>query len=196
MLENLLKDKKVVLASESPRRRDIFKMVGINALQMPANIDEVMLDIAPFKMVQHYAKSKAEVVASHLDKNCVVVGSDTVVFHDGVILAKPKTKYEATDYLTRLSGDKHTVYTGVAISYKGNLITFYEKSVVEFDTLADSDIIEYIESGDCFDKAGAYGIQGISSQFIKKINGCYYNVMGFPINRFYKELKKLIVKVG
>ncbi len=195
MLSIILKNKKVVLASESPRRKEIFKNVGINALQMPSNIDEPNIDIRPHLLVKHHAENKAKAVASHLDDKCVIIGSDTLVFFEDKVLGKPKNKYEAYSHLRMLSGKKHSVYTGVAIIYKKQLVSFYEKTIVEFDDLSDKVIDQYIETGDCFDKAGGYGIQGISSQFIKKINGCYFNVMGFPINKFARELKKLLIEV-
>lgn len=194
MIAELLRGKKVVLASASPRRKEIFKNVGVHPLQIPANIEEKMLDLPPYKLVMLHSANKAKEVAQHLDHKCIVIGADTVVVLDGKILGKPNSKYQAFDYLEKLSGNKHHVYTGVTISYKKIVKSFYEKTTVEFDTLSQFDIENYIETGESFDKAGAYGIQGFGSQFIKKINGCYFNVMGFPINKFYQELKKILVK--
>lgn len=192
MIAEMLKGKKIVLASASPRRKEIFKNIGIRPLHIPSNIDEEMLDIAPYKLVMMHSKNKAQEVAKHLDHKCIVIGADTVVALDDKILGKPNSKYQAYDYLEKLSGKKHQVYTGVTICYKKIVKTFYEKTTVEFDVLSQFDIENYIDTGESFDKAGAYGIQGYGSQFIKKINGCYFNVMGFPINRFYQEIKKIL----
>ncbi len=194
MIAELLRGKKVVLASASPRRKEIFKKIGLNPLHIPSNIVEEMLDLPPYKLVMLHSANKAKEVAQHLDHKCIVIGSDTVVSLDGKILSKPNSKYQAYDYLEKLSGKRHHVYTGVTICYKKIVKTFYEKTIVEFDTLSQFDIENYIETGDSFDKAGAYGIQGYGSQFIKKINGCYFNVMGFPTNRFYREIKKIMQK--
>lgn len=189
MLANLLKGKKVVLASASPRRKEIFKNIGIKPLYIPANIDEVMFDLPPYRLVQKHSESKAQEVAQHLDYKCIVIGADTIVYLEGKVLGKPISKYQAYDYLEKLSGKKHHVYTGVTICYKKMVHSFFEKTMVEFDELSQFDIEDYVETGESFDKAGAYGIQGFGSQFIKKINGCYFNVMGFPINRFNREIK-------
>ena len=193
MIAELLKGKKVVLASGSPRRKEIFKTVGIRPLHIPANIEEEMFDIPPYKLVMMHSANKAKEVAKHLDHKCIVIGADTVVALDGKILGKPNSKYQAFDYLEKLSGNKHIVYTGVTICYKKIIKTFYEKTTVVFDDLSQFDIENYVDTGESFDKAGAYGIQGYGSQFIKKINGCYFNVMGFPINRFYQEIKKILL---
>jgi septum formation protein len=194
MIAELLKGKKVVLASASPRRKEIFKNIGLNPLHIPSNVEEEMLDIAPYKLVMQHSASKAKEVAKHLDHKCIVIGADTVVALDGKILGKPSSKYQAYDYLEKLSGKRHQVYTGVTICYKKLVKTFYEKTSVDFDDLSHFDIENYIETGESFDKAGAYGIQGYGSQFIKKISGCYFNVMGFPANRFYREIKKIMQK--
>ncbi|MFA7057654.1 MAG: Maf family protein [Candidatus Cloacimonadales bacterium] len=196
MLANLLKGKKVVLASASPRRKEIFKNIGMKPLYIPANIDEVMFDLPPYKLVMKHSLSKAKEVAQHLDQKCIVIGADTIVYLDGKILGKPGSKYQAFDYLEKLSGKKHTVYTGVTICYKKQVCSFFEKTIVEFDELSQFDIENYVDTGESFDKAGAYAIQGFGSQFIKKITGCYFNVMGFPINRFNREIKKILRKDG
>lgn len=195
MLAELLKGKKIVLASASPRRKEIFKNIGIKPLHIPSNIEEEMFDIPPYKLVMMHSASKAKEVAQHLDHKCIVIGADTVVYLDGNILGKPNSKYQAFDYLEKLSGKQHYVYTGVTICYKKIVKTFYEKTIVEFDELSQFDIENYVATRESFDKAGAYAIQGYGSQFIKKINGCYYNVMGFPINKFYREIKKMLIKV-
>lgn len=191
MIHVFLKGKKVVLASESPRRKKIFSMVGIHALQMPAHLDEPIEDIPPHKYVMKYARKKAEAIYRNVDSDCVVVGADTIVYLDHKILGKPSNVYQASDYLTLLSGNKHEVYTGICIAHKNQYYVDYEKTSVEFKPMTIYEIEEYIKTSEPLDKAGAYGIQGYGGQFINKVNGCYFNVMGFPVACFHELLKKI-----
>ena len=108
------------------------------------------------------------------------------------ILGKPVDRFEAAEYLSRLSGNSHYVYTGVSIQYKHNSFSDYSRSKVDFKPLTAIEIEEYLETGEPFDKAGAYGIQGFGSQFIKRISGCYFNVMGFPVFLFYDLLQRCL----
>ena len=192
MIHKMLKYKKVILASASPRRQSIFNMLGINALQMPANIDEDLFSNNPRKLVKTHAENKALAVRKTVENDYLIVGSDTIVFQKPDILEKPQSKYQAAEYLTRLSGIYHDVYTGVAISYKNQIISGIEKTRVTFCELTPQEIEEYIKTNEPMDKAGAYGIQGYGSQFVSKISGCYFNVMGFPVNCFYKLLKEIL----
>jgi len=192
MIHNLLKNKKIILASASPRRKFIFDQIGLSALQMPANIPETHTTKNPRLLVQNLAKSKAEAVAKKVDDDCLIVAADTIVYFDKKILEKPLSERQAVDYLMRLSGNSHYVYTGIAIWYKNRLITDFTKSRVLFKELSEDDLAEYIKTKEPMDKAGAYGIQGYGSQFVEKISGCYFNVMGFPVSLFYDMLKKLI----
>ena len=192
MIHSLLKNKKIILASASPRRREIFNLLGIKALQEPAAIDETIFTHNPRKLVKTHAQDKAKEVARKYGSECLVVGSDTIVYHQDKILFKPQDRYEAADFLCRLSNDYHYVYTGIAICYKNKVFTTYEKTKVEFKNLTAEEIEEYIKTGEPMDKAGAYGIQGYGSQFIRKLNGCYFNVMGFPITKFYELLKEIL----
>jgi septum formation protein len=191
MIHTILKNKKVVLASASPRRKQIFDFFGVKALQYPANIDEPLLELPPYKLVQELALMKASHVASRVDSGCLIIGADTIVYHEKEVLNKPQSMEEAIDFLTRLSGDTHIVYTGIAVKYGAHQLTRYAKSNVQFKTLDIVEIEEYIKTGEPMDKAGAYGIQGFGSQFIEKISGCYFNVMGFPISTFYDMLKEM-----
>ena len=198
MIHKLLNGRKVVLASASPRRKELFKLVGIKALQMPPHINESCNYRSPVKFVNHLAEKKAKAIAKLMDNDCVIVAADTIVFFNGEILNKPQNQYQAAEFLTALSDHDHYVYTGVCvISGVGlnNISVQYEKTRVTFKHLDLYEISEYIESGEPFDKAGAYGIQGLGSQFIKKINGCYFNVMGFPLPLFYDMLKQQLGKV-
>ncbi len=192
MIHNILKNKKVILASASPRRRSIFQQIGINALQMPANIPEIHTTKNPRILVQNLAKSKAVNIAEQVDEDCVIIAADTIVYFEKEILEKPLSERQAVEYLTRLSGKSHYVYTGIAIWYKNQLISDYTKSCVTFSEISENDIKEYLKTKEPMDKAGAYGIQGFGSQFVSKISGCYFNVMGFPVSLFYEMLKKIM----
>ncbi|MDP8211568.1 MAG: nucleoside triphosphate pyrophosphatase [Candidatus Stygibacter australis] len=193
MLHQILANKRIVLASASPRRKVIFEMLKINALVFPAMVEEDSECISPHHLVMEHAGKKAEFVAAKMPADTIVVGADTIVYLDNIVLGKPADKYEAYEHLSRLSGNKHNVYTGIAVCYKNTTMTGYARSLVEFNLLTREEIEEYIKTGEPMDKAGAYGIQGYGSQFIKKITGCYFNVMGFPVSTFYKLIKELII---
>ncbi|MFC1898338.1 Maf family protein [Candidatus Cloacimonadota bacterium] len=192
MIHSLLKDKEIVLASASPRRMEIFKLVGLQAVQIPANIAEEKVYDNPIKLVQFHARNKVKTVKKSFENDHVIVAADTIVYHDREILEKPTDRFHAAEYLTRLSNSHHYVYTGIAIAYKNQLISDYAKSRVEFYPLSATEIEEYIKTKEPMDKAGAYGIQGYGSQFIKRISGCYFNVMGFPVSLFYKMIQELV----
>ena len=192
MIHNLLKDKQVILASASPRRKEIFKLIGVKALQIPSHIDEDIVYDNPIKLVKFHAENKAKEIRKKVDNNYLIVAADTIVYQNNEVLFKPRNIHQAADFLTQLSGASHYVYTGVVIAYKNNLISDYEKTQVEFNPLSAREIEEYIKTKEPLDKAGAYGIQGYGSQFIKRISGCYFNVMGFPVTLFYNMLKRVI----
>ncbi len=192
MIHNLLKDIQVVLASASPRRKEIFNLIGLKAVQLPADVKEEMLPVSPVTLVKLHSRLKAECVQKQVDPNCLVVAADTIVYHNKVILGKPADKLQAAQYLTLLSDDFHFVYTGITLSYKNNLYFKHTRSRVEFKKLSSCDIENYIKTAEPLDKAGAYGIQGYGSQFIKKISGCYFNVMGFPVSLFHDMLKDIL----
>lgn len=193
MIHELLAGKKVVLASASPRRRDIFKMLGIKYLQSPSMVEEDDGKYKqPGKVAQANATAKAKAVARKMGGDCIVVAADTVVYVDNRILGKPVNPEEAAIYLRQLAGRTHHVYTGVVVAHGNNLMGGVEKTAVTFETISDDDITAYLATGEPFDKAGAYGIQGFGCQFISGVNGCYFNVMGFPVNLFYNLLRQLI----
>ncbi len=191
MIHTLLKGKKVILASASPRRKELFKLVGIKAIQMPAHIDESINFKTPRKLVISHAVQKAETIEKKVDRDCLIIAADTIVYLHKQIYGKPENTDQMRDFLIKLAGNFHDVYTGIAVAYKNRIISDFEKTRVEFNSLTLSEIEEYIKTGEPSDKAGAYGIQGYGSQFIKKISGCYFNVMGFPISLFYKMLKEI-----
>ncbi|HPT72985.1 MAG TPA: Maf family protein, partial [Candidatus Cloacimonadota bacterium] len=121
----------------------------------------------------------------------LIVGADTIVYMDHKILGKPRDVFQAADYLSMLAGNRHDVYTGICVAHKHRYYTAYEKTSVEFKPMTLFEIEEYIKTNEPMDKAGAYGIQGYGGQFIRKVNGCYFNVMGFPVSCFHELLKKI-----
>lgn len=135
------------------------------------------------------ATRKAAVIAKQFDKE-IIIGADTIVVQNGKILGKPKDRIIAKEMLESLSGSQHSVYTGVTIMYEGKQHSFYEKTDVMFWELSSEEIDQYLDSGEPFDKAGSYGIQGLGSLLVKKINGDYFNVVGLPISRLNRFLKE------
>ncbi len=197
MIHNLLKGKKIVLASASPRRKELFKLMGLKYIQVSADVDESVFPqdhSNPRKFVLTQSSKKCKEIVSRMDHDCIVIAADTIVYHDKKILGKPYDEEEAEKFLRHLSGKTHQVYTGVTIFYKQNYISDVEKTYVTFKELSEKEIKEYIMTQEPIDKAGAYGIQGFGCQFVSKINGCYFNVMGFPINLFYNMLQNIKLK--
>ena len=180
---------KFVLASKSPRRSEILKNAGFDFIIRTADADETIAEgTNPEDAVVMLAARKAMAVERNEDE--VVLGADTIVVLRDKILGKPKDREDAFNMLRSLSGRVHSVFTGVcAISDKGSM-TFAEETKVEFYPLTDEEINTYIDSNDCYDKAGAYGIQGLASKFIRGINGDYFNVVGLPISSVYKKILK------
>ena len=186
----------VILASQSPRRKKLLEQIGLKFMISPSGISEDSDLTDPVALVEELALKKAKDVAKHHSLS-LIIGSDTVVVHRGKILGKPTDEEDAIQMLTDLSGKTHSVYTGVAfVKTDGNrqtsdTLSFYEQTKVTFSTLDESDILAYVKKGSPMDKAGAYGIQDDhGALFVEKIEGDYYNVVGFPLNRFYRELKK------
>jgi nucleoside triphosphate pyrophosphatase len=192
--------RKLVLASASPRRAEILRNAGFEFEVIPAHIDESRWpDEAAPAFVQRLAEAKARAVASRVNaepaKNgCMIVAADTVVAVDGEILGKPGSAEEARKMLRRLSGKWHEVLTGLAVmrmhaaGERPRVVV--EKTRVEFAELANAEIEEYVKTGEPFDKAGAYAIQGRGGKFIPRIKGCYFNVMGLPLARLYEILNE------
>lgn len=181
---------KVVLASQSPRRRELLSLIGIAHEVRPANIDESYLDgEIPAGHVDRLARTKAETIAA---ADAVTIGSDTIVVIDGDVLGKPRDGDVAADMLRQLSGRSHTVITGVAVHWKGRTVSATEEVAVTFRPLSDADIRAYIATGEPMDKAGAYGIQGFGATIVERVDGDYFAVMGLPLNR----LTRLLAEVG
>ena len=194
----MLEKATVILASASPRRTELLKQAGIAHIIMPATCDEQTSATQPEQYVMELAERKAAdvlacYVKDHPDESVIVIGSDTVVSVDGKILGKPKTEEEAFTMLSSLQNHTHQVYTGVAVlenkNGKETKKVFCEQSDVEVYPMTKEEILSYIKTGDCMDKAGAYGVQGHFAIYIKGIHGDYNNIVGLPIARLYQELK-------
>ncbi|MBW6514266.1 MAG: Maf family protein [Candidatus Syntrophosphaera sp.] len=195
MIHKLLHERKIVLASESPRRKALFKLLGLAPLIIPARINEPLTRETPYLQAMRHAKNKALAIAAKMDAETIVVGADTIVVLDKAILGKPETLEQAAEYLRMLSGKTHKVYTGICVCWRARCETRYERSLVEFAPLSENEIDAYIQTKEPMDKAGAYGIQGYGSQFIRRIQGCYFNVMGFPIHLFYKMINDMFSSI-
>lgn len=192
MLYKLLEPYKIVLASASPRREYLLKMLNIRfEVQASHIVEKANGDTAQAEAINH-ALRKAQSVALLRPDADIIIGADTIVHLAGELLGKPDSPRQAADYLGRLSGNTHEVITGICLFYQGKAYSAFESSLVSFAHLSEVEIQAYIATGEPMDKAGAYGIQGHGSQFIQSIQGCYFNVMGFPIHRFYTLCKSMI----
>lgn len=181
----------IVLASQSPRRRELMARITTDFEVMVSQVDEVLPDgISPEDTAAYLAELKAAAVAAECPGK-TVIGSDTVVILDGEVLGKPADADDAARMLRALSGKTHTVITGCCIIKDGEKSVFSEATEVVFYPLSDSDIADYIATGEPFDKAGAYGIQGQGSLLVKGIEGDFFNVVGFPVGRLNRELRNL-----
>ena len=185
----------VILASASPRRKELLEQIGISFRCHPAKGEEKADGTTPEEIVKRLAQQKAEEVASHYQEG-IVLGADTIVCCDHEILGKPENRRQAAEMITRLQGRVHEVYTGVCLLHMhsgicGRELIFAEKTEVEFYPMDQEEIERYIRSGEGDDKAGAYGIQGGCAKYIKGIRGDYYNVVGLPISRVYQSLKQM-----
>lgn len=181
----------LILASSSPRRQELLKLLQIPFQSIPANVNEDFSEkMNADEIVKELALRKAVEVATHHQDHWVI-GSDTIVVLEEKILGKPVDRTDAKATLKKLSGNTHEVFTGVAIVYGHNQTVFVEKTKVTFWNFSESDIEQYLDSGEPFDKAGSYGIQGYGSLFVKKIEGDYFSVVGLPVSKLARELKRL-----
>ncbi len=180
---------RIVLASSSPRRSELLKMMNVPFECIPSEIDEKSLtEESPENIVMGLAFEKAFDICERVE-DAIVIGSDTIVYLDEV-LGKPSDASEAVEMLKKLSGKTHSVYTGVAVICleKGIKIIDYVETEVTFNDLSDTVINAYVESGEPLDKAGAYGIQGLGSVLVKSINGDFFSVMGMPLSKLNEIL--------
>ena len=180
---------RVILASASPRRRELLTLVGIPHEVRPADIDETYLaGEVPRDHALRLAREKAERIR---EPDAVVIGSDTIVVVDGEVLGKPASDEDALRMLRRLSGRSHTVITAVAVAWKGRIAADAETVEVTFHPLSDDEIRGYIATREPMDKAGAYGIQGFGATIVARVDGDYFAVMGLPLQRMVQLLREL-----
>lgn len=193
--------RRIILASTSPRRRELLSSLHIPFEVVPSHADETTPeDWSPEIIVTELAKRKADAVYRSLnpqDRQGVIVGSDTVVVRDHVVLGKPKDKQEAASMISSLQGRSHQVYTGVACidSLTGETRVDYRMTVVTMKALTEEQIEGYAASGEGLDKAGAYGIQGLGSTIVTGIEGCYFNVVGLPLSLLAEMLASFGIAV-
>ena len=189
--------KQVILASASPRRQELLRQVGIEPKVEPSQLEEVITSRDPAQVVMELSGQKAaDIAEKHRGENGVIIGADTVVAADGVILGKPKDRADAIKMIGMLQGRSHQVFTGVTLieAVSGRTITFYEKTDVHVYPMTQEQINSYADTGEPMDKAGAYGIQGSFAAYIRGIEGDYTNVVGLPVGRVCQELMKLSEK--
>ena len=189
--------RRIILASASPRRRELLERAGVKFEVIPASGDENRTSDDPKEAVAQLARDKAVSVKATLEdaeEGTVIIGSDTVVVFQNMILGKPHDQEDAVNTLKKLQGNTHQVYTGVSVLEKKNgqwqEHTFYESTDVTFYPVSDKEIREYVATGEPMDKAGSYGIQGLFGIYVKGINGDYNNVVGLPAARLFYEMKK------
>ncbi len=179
----------LVLASSSPRRVELLSMLGLEFEVMPARIREEK-EGDPITTARRLSRKKALHVWRKR-KDALVIGADTLVYMGGNIFGKPASVEDAHRILATLSGRWHRVVTAVSLVGKGVRVTFHDTARVKFRRLSEKDIREYVATGDPMDKAGAYGVQGVGSTIVERIEGSFYTVMGLPVHRLYAELKRL-----
>lgn len=205
----------IILASASPRRRELLSQIGMEYEVIPSNVEEIITSIVPYEIVMELAKQKAEDIVRQLNQpGKIVLGADTIVALDGEVMGKPVDEADAYSMISKLQNHTHQVYTGVSLSVlkdNGTIDShvFYEETQVNVYAMTEEEIWNYIrtksfsnnskvskwdagrEPFECEDKAGAYGIQGPFAAYIQGIRGDYNNVVGLPIGRVYQELRKL-----
>ncbi|MBQ9387848.1 MAG: septum formation inhibitor Maf [Lachnospiraceae bacterium] len=179
----------VYLASESPRRKELLSMVGIDYETVSHGAEGLVPDDCSAEKAAEYLALEKARTADTLPFDLPILASDTVVVLDGKIFGKPRDRADAARMLKALSGRTHKVYTGVAINKPGHISSFTSETEVEFYELSDEEIEDYLDTGEYADKAGAYGIQGVGAVLVKQIRGDYYTVMGLPIAEVYRRLK-------
>ena len=180
----------IILASKSPRRKEMLEHLGLKPTVIVSNADEnVSKALSPERFVEEVSLRKAEAVKPLCKESDLIIASDTVVYCDGKILGKPHSEKEALDMLSLLSGKTHKVTSGLAVIYNGRTVLSHETTEVTFRQITESEAVAYVKTGECFDKAGGYGIQDRASVFTEKINGDYLNVVGLPVYRLFSILK-------
>ena len=192
-----MEKKSIILASGSPRRKELLLQIGIVPEIIVSHVEEKITSDVPAEVVMSLAEQKAVDVAKNMPEGKVILGSDTVVAADGKILGKPKSHEEAYEMIRSLVGRSHQVYTGVCIVKKGaadgkdTVVSFYDETDVQVSGMTEAEIREYADSEEPMDKAGAYAVQGFFAQYIEGLRGSYANVMGLPVHLVYRKLKEL-----
>lgn len=191
--------RKIILASASPRRRELLEQIGASFDICPSNAEEIITSSLPQEVVQDLSHCKGREVFEKTCGDVLVIGADTVVAFQDSILGKPADECMARDMLGRLQGNTYQVYTGVTLLLRQNGAetekSFFEKTEVVFYPMSEQEIDAYVRTGEPMDKAGAYGIQGRSAVFVEKIDGDYSNVVGLPLARLYQELKHMGIDI-
>ncbi len=193
---------KIILASNSPRRKEILSQLNLQFEVLPSAFEEKANEMEPQTMAEHFAAMKARDVylrlkdSGQLKEDVYILGADTIVYCNEV-MGKPKNKEEAYSMLRRLSNREHKVISGLSIiqGSTGKTITTHDTTLVWIRELSDNEIKSYIDSGEPADKAGAYAIQGLAALFVEKIQGCYFNVVGLPVNKLYRIMKEYGVQL-
>lgn len=179
----------IILASKSPRRKELLKQIGLRFKIMPSELEEGIGNIKnPEEVVKSLSLMKARHISTKVSKDDLIIAADTIVVYKGNILGKPVNRKDAFNMLKSLSNDIHSVFTGLTVLKHKKYINESEKTEVKFTELTDDEIWNYIDTQEPMDKAGAYGIQGLGSVFVEKINGDYFNVVGLPICRLKRIL--------
>lgn len=187
----------IVLASASPRRRELLSMLGVKDFRIIPAFGEETAEpgLSADALVCALSLAKAREVAAKCPETELILAADTIVLLDGQIMGKPADKQDAFRMLSELSGRTHTVFTGVTVMLGGRVLSDFERTQVRFREMTEREILAYIDSGEPMDKAGAYGAQGIGALFVEGIEGDFFNVMGLPLCRLSKMLEKLGVNL-
>lgn len=191
---------RIILASQSPRRRELLEMLGYPFEVKVSEAEEKITSTNPAQVTEELSCQKAETVAEQIQQG-LVIGADTVVSQNDKILGKPMDRQDAREMIQILQGRNHKVYTGVTVIQREagrevRRVTFSEETIVKVASMTSKEVEEYISLPEPYDKAGGYGIQGTFAKYIRGIEGDYFNVVGLPIHRLYKVLKELIVDNG
>lgn len=191
---------RIILASQSPRRRELLEMLGYPFEVKVSEAEEKITSTNPAQVTEELSCQKAETVAEMIQEG-LVIGADTVVSQDNKILGKPMDRQDAREMIQILQGRNHKVYTGVTVIERKagrevRRVTFSEETIVKVASMTSKEVEQYISLPEPYDKAGGYGIQGTFAKYIQGIEGDYFNVVGLPIHRLYKVLKELIVDNG
>ncbi len=181
-----------ILASTSPRRKELLELININPEIISPIYEESTKSNEPiYEFLKRVSVGKGRSIINKNNSNKIIISSDTIVVIGNKIIGKPKNREDAFNFLKELSNNEHRVITGIALHFKGECIYDFRETKVLFEYLSEKEINSYLDKEKYMDKAGAYAIQGLASVFVKKIEGCFFNVMGFPLNLFSNMLKKL-----